>query len=327
MSYFGCRKIAHIERELRELRASGWDYVVFTYTETDLLFYEGLIKEAFALARDLGLEVWADPWGVAGVFSGETASWFVSYSPGAWQVRDDGVPVPHACPNAPETREFMRRWIDAAAAAGAEWVLWDEPHFWSPGADYWPGAGGEGRWACRCRRCRERFSRRYGEEMPVELTPAVEEFRRASMVSFLRELIGYAAERELKNAVCWVPPELLPSGISLEEVAGMPGVDAVAVDPYWLAAGRTREDFFGPYVRRALSACRRHGKPLQVWLQGFRVPRGREGELLEAARDLAGSGVEYLAVWHHNGMSSLLPEDPDALERVIAGIVDIARRS
>jgi hypothetical protein len=38
-------------------------------------------------------------------------------------------------------------------------------------------------------------------------------------------------------------------------------------------------------------------------------------------------GAEYLAIWHHNGMSSLLPEDPAALERVIAEIVDVARRS
>jgi hypothetical protein len=163
--------------------------------------------------------------------------------------------------------------------------------------------------------------------MPAELTPRVEEFRRDPMVSFLRDLIGYAAERGLKNAVCWVLPELLPSGIALEEVAEMPGVDVVAVGPYWLAADRTREGFFMPYVRKALAECRRHRKPLQVWLQGFRVLRGREGELLEAARDLVKFGAEYLAIWHHNGMSSLLPEDPAALERVIAEIVDVARRS
>ena len=321
VSYFGCRRLGHIERELRELKAQGMDYLVFALTETDLLFYKDLMRRVLPRARELGLEVWADPWGVAGIFSGETASWFIPYHPKTWQVREDGVPVPHACPNAPGTREFVRRWIDAAAAAGAQWVLWDEPHFWSPGSDYWPMRVAPGHWACRCRYCREAFHRRYGHEMPQELTPEVEEFRRGALLSFLGELLGYAKEKGLGNAVCWAPPEQLPGGLTLEDVLELDGLDVLAIDPYWMLVGRDVEDFFRPWLLRARELSRTRGKGLQVWLQGFRVPRGREQELLEGARIAQDAGADYLAIWHHNGMSSLLPEDPAAVEGVIRGII------
>ncbi len=327
MSYFGCRRSDHIERELRELKDRGVDYLVFPLTETDLLFYGDLMRKVLSRARELGLGVWADPWGLAGIFSGETASWFVPYHPETWQVREDGVPVPHACPNAPGVVEFFRDWVDFAAAAGAEWVLWDEPHFWSPGSDYPPVRVEPGHWACRCEHCGEAFRRRYGHEMPRELTPEVTEFRRTSILSFLEGLVSYAAEKGLRSAICWVPPELLPAGFSLEDAAALRGIDSLAVDPYWIAAGRTVADFFVPYLERAREAARSRGVPLQVWLQGFRVPRGRERELLEGARMARGAGAEYLAIWHHQGMSALLPDDPQGLERAIDAILREAHRT
>ncbi len=58
MSYFGCRRSDHIERELRELKARGVDYLVFPLTETDLLFYGDLMHRVFSRAQELGLGVW-----------------------------------------------------------------------------------------------------------------------------------------------------------------------------------------------------------------------------------------------------------------------------
>ena len=40
------------------------------------------MRKVFSCARELGLRKWADPWGLAGIFSGETASWSVPYHPG-----------------------------------------------------------------------------------------------------------------------------------------------------------------------------------------------------------------------------------------------------
>lgn len=103
-------------------------------------------------------------------------------------MRYDGVPVPHACPNTPETLEFLRRWIDAAATAGAEGILWDEPHFWSPGADHWPGVGGEGHWACHRR---EGFSRSSGwNTSPSGTTTKCHRFSLEDMDALERVIVG-----------------------------------------------------------------------------------------------------------------------------------------
>ena len=130
LSYFECRRLSHVAEELAEWAKRGASFVVFTYSENDFLFYREFMSSAFAAARKVGLEVWADPWGLAGIFSGETRSWFVLYYPETWQVRVDGRRVPSACLNAPQTLEAVHQWIDAVAAGGAEWVLWDEPHWW-----------------------------------------------------------------------------------------------------------------------------------------------------------------------------------------------------
>lgn len=317
VSLFGCRKPGHMADELDQWRNKGASFVVFTYSENDLLFYKEAISSAFALAHGLRLVVWADPWGVGGIFSGETPSWFLLYHPEVWQVRADGIRVPHACPNAPRTLEFLHEWIDAVAAAGVEWVLWDEPHWYTPGVSYWPEKDKTSLLTCYCRHCRERFRTQFHRDMPEQEDEDMETFRHDSMRSLLAKVTGYAASKGLKNAVCWAPPEQLVTSLQIEEILALESVDKLAIDPYWFTIGRNVQDFFVPIVQHAVELCEDKGKPLQVWLQGFRVPRGCEEELLEAAEILARFRVQEVAIWHHQWMSALLPEDPQQLDRVV----------
>jgi hypothetical protein len=311
-----------VAEELAEWAKRGASFMVFTYSENDFLFYREFMSSAFAAARKVGLEVWADPWVLAGIFSGETPSWFLLYYPETWQVRVDGRRVPSACLNAPQTLEAVHQWIDAVAAGGAEWVLWDEPHWWyAPGVQYLPKRKeGSSLWTCYCRFCQEKFRKYYHKDMPRQKNEELEAFRRESMRSFLAEVTEYAASRGLKNAVCWAPPEQFPTGLQIEEIVDLETVDKLAIDPYWFSAGKTVENFFVPTVHRALRLCQDRGKPLQVWLQGFRVPRGRESELLQAMNILSQLGIRETAIWYHHEMSALLPEDQEELDRVLKKI-------
>jgi hypothetical protein len=103
VSYFGNRYLDHFERDLEEIRAHGFDTVVHCVTEADVEWGMSRVAEMFAMTKDAGLACWADPWGVAGVFGGEA----------------------HARSRAPGAA--VREWTDAVAAAGAEWLFWDEP--------------------------------------------------------------------------------------------------------------------------------------------------------------------------------------------------------
>jgi len=320
-SFFGCRKPEHMANELDQWRNKGASFVVFTYSENDLMFYKQAMASAFAVAHDRGMTVWADPWGVSGIFSGETPSWFLLYHPKVWQVRADGVMVPHACPNDPHTRKFLREWIAGVAAAGAEWILWDEPHWYTPGVSYWPEKENTSLLTCHCRHCQERFRSQFQREMPRQEDKDMRAFRHDSMRSLLAELTGYAATKGLKNAVCWAPPEQFAIGLQIEEILALKNVDKLAIDPYWFAVGKSVQDFFVPVVQRSIELCENRGKPLQVWLQGFRVPHGREQELVEAVEILDRLQVQEVAIWHHQGMSALLPEDPPQLDRVLGEIL------
>jgi hypothetical protein len=115
VAYFGNRYLHHFERDLEEICEHGFDAVVHCVTEADREWGMKRIAELFALTRDAGLSCWADPWGLAGVFGGEAHSGYRARG-GTVGADDRGL------------RALLRRWIADVAAAGAEWLFWDEPH-------------------------------------------------------------------------------------------------------------------------------------------------------------------------------------------------------
>jgi hypothetical protein len=114
VAYFGNRYLGHFERDLEEMRDHGFDTVVHCVTEADREWGMKRIAEMFAMTREAGLSCWADPWGVAGVFGGEAHSGYLARG-GTVGAEDVGL------------RALLHNWIDDIAAAGAEWVFWDEP--------------------------------------------------------------------------------------------------------------------------------------------------------------------------------------------------------
>ena len=120
VSYFSSRTLRHVRADLQDMIEHGCTYVVHCFTETDLAYNRETMREVAQATREAGLEVWFDPWGLCGIFSGETFTRFPLDQPETWQVLSDGRRVGAACPNHPETRKFLRGWIDACAAAGGE---------------------------------------------------------------------------------------------------------------------------------------------------------------------------------------------------------------
>ena len=114
VSYFGNRYLDHLHRDLAEIRDHGFDGVVHCVTEADHEWGMARVAEMFAMTRDAGLSCWADPWGVARVFGGEAHSGYLARG-GTVGARDAGLLA------------LLHNWTDEVAAAGAEWILWDEP--------------------------------------------------------------------------------------------------------------------------------------------------------------------------------------------------------
>jgi len=333
VSYFSSRDLRHVRQDLDDMVAQDCTYVVHCFTETDLLYYRRTVQDVVNATRDAGLEAWLDPWGVTGIFSGESLSRFLVDHPEALQLRSDGRRAPAACPNHPETRRFLREWVEASAYIGGDVLFWDEPHFY---VTLWHGDR-SGAWACRCDICRELFRDRFGGEIPGEFTPEVKAFREASLVDALTELCHHGRAKGLRNALCLIPTDLADHGFTepqerlqaaltrllsggvpgavesmlhigvgdFERAAAIPDLDIFGSDPYWYLFGTPAEPFMRKYGELTVDAARKHGREVQFWVQAFSVPDGREEELRTGLRVAEELGATHVAAWSYDATRSM----------------------
>ncbi|MEX2431586.1 MAG: hypothetical protein WD645_06685 [Dehalococcoidia bacterium] len=311
VSYFGNRMPRHfIERDLPEIAAMGCTFVLHTFSEYDLQFYGGAVREITAASKDAGLEVYLDPWGVAGVFGGEAYSRFLLQHQDAWQVRKDRSRTPLACPNSPALRTFMEGWIETAAGVGPDVLFWDEPHFTQDDLGAGPGI-------CRCAVCEGLYQERYGAVMPDTMTPDLAEFHEDSIVRFIAGLCQTAAGHGLRNALCLLPFDDGPHGLQhWEKLAALPTVDILGVTPFWRLRGHEVQGYVRQWAGKVRDLCETHHKEPQVWLQAFLIAQGREHEVHMAAEAAYEAGIRNIAAWGYRAcehMTALRPDQPEAV--------------
>jgi len=301
VSYFGGRDPRHVKTDMADIAAHHCSFVVHTFSEEDYYFYTKAMKEIVAISHDRGLDVYLDPWGVGGVFGGEAFSRFVMENPGQCQRQADGKVLPSACLNRESFRTFMKKWIDAAAATGGDFLFWDEPHFNIPRA-VWRGTQRPDEWACTCEACRGLFKSRFGHAMPAVMDEEVVAFRDESIVSFFSEMTAYGKSKGLKNALCVLPDENPLIGISSwEKLASLPALDIIGTDPYWIVFNKPLESYVGEACVKIRELAAKYGKEPQMWVQAYGVPAGREEEVGRAVEVIAASGIKNIAAWSYRG--------------------------
>lgn len=318
VSYFGNRILKHVEEDMKELKEIGFDVIVHTFSENDHKFYFRTMKDIVKLTKDLGMEVWIDPWGVGGIFGGEAFSNFLIENPSEWQITNRGKAVGSACFNSPKFREYMKRWLEAAVETGADAVFWDEPHFHIL-KDF------PKEWTCRCERCREKFKETYGHDMPEEFTEEVSNFRNETIKDFFEEVLSYSKKLGMKNVICFLPFESEMFGLKdYESIAKIENVDNIGSDPYWMAFKLEMNPFLKETTQKILKLSSKYGKENHIWLQAFKVPRGREEDIVKGAKILKKENVDTVLFWGVfacKHISSIAPDDPEKTWEVVKQIV------
>jgi len=318
VSYFGNRILKHVEEDMKELKEIGFDVIVHTFSENDHKFYFRTMKDIVKLTKDLGMEVWIDPWGVGGIFGGEAFSNFLIENPSEWQITNRGKAVGSACFNSPKFREYMKRWLEAAVETGADAVFWDEPHFHIL-KDF------PKEWTCRCERCREKFKETYGHDMPEEFTEEVSNFRNETIKDFFEEVLSYSKKLGMKNVICFLPFESELFGLKdYESIAKIENVDNIGSDPYWMAFKLEMNPFLKETTQKILKLSSKYGKENHIWLQAFKVPRGREEDIVKGAKILKKENVDTVLFWGVfacKHISSIAPDDPEKTWEVVKQIV------
>jgi hypothetical protein len=277
-SYFGNRILRHVRADVRRLREEGFDIVVHTFSENDLRFYQRSVRDIVEVTREAGMRVWIDPWGVGGVFGGEAFSDAALHHQDWLQVGANGDRLPACCPGNPGFQAFMREWTDAAVETGADAVFWDEPHFCSD-----DGTG------CHCEYCRKTAER-----------------GKSAIGSFLGEVCARVKSRGRQNIVCLLPstPERKGS-LDWNEIAAIDGVTNLGSTPFWEIRGEDPEKYVGVVAREVIQVASRASLQTHLWIQGFRIPAGREEEIRKAALVAGNTGVDVIAIWGIDACESM----------------------
>lgn len=314
-AYFDNIIVRHFREDLEEIQKQGCTFLVLTFSEINLQFHEKTFAEMVREAKRAELKVVLDPWAVGGVFGGETFTHLPMYHPQERQVRSDGRPVPALCPNGKALKRYLKMWIEAAARIKPDYLLWDEPHFYM---NWWDKEANlpirPKAWSCLCPFCREKFERETGEKMPKTETETVRDFKRRSLMRFLVELCRYADRLGLRNAMTFFPNE---KEWFLEKMAQEKSVHVLGSESYFEYDQHRPKDprkFAREQTELLKPFCRKHDKPLLMWVKGFRVPKGFEKDVEECLWGCAEGGADWLALWGFEAcrhVSKIACDDPE----------------
>ncbi len=317
VSYYGNRYLPHAKSDFKRIAACS-DYIVHTVSETDLAFYKAALSRLFSESRKAGLEVWADPWGLGGVFGGEALSRFLLDHRDAWQIMSDGKITPVACLNRREWRDYVKEWVLSVKDMGAQVIFWDEPHI-----SFTLESEMAGIYSCVCDICKAAFKRKYGTALPNRLNPATREFRRDTMKDFLKEMVDFSAAKNLKNALCLYAYKGNPEFEHMwKEAAALKNLDILGCDPYWRWHGQHRkpETHVRDFANYLLEHAKPAGKKSQIWIQAMRLPAGAEKEIPQAIEAALEEGVTHIAAWSYDGgalLEPVLSERPEEVWKAV----------
>jgi len=320
VSYFSRARLKHIEYDIKEIKKIGSSFIIHTLSENDILYYRETVRRAVNFSREHKLGIWIDPWGVGGIFGGETASWFTLKNIKSRQISSKGEILPASCINNDHFRDFMKKWLDDAIDLGADVIFWDEPDFFrfEYGNDY------NVNWSCRCSACQELFKNAYKKEMPLILDREVKEFRQNSIKNFLEEMCGYVKNKNknIKNAICFLPFEFpIVSIYDWRDVAGIKHLDIIGTDPYWSILKKNLNEFITKSTAKIKNIANDTGQETQIWIQNFFIKKETEKEIKKAIDIIAKMGIDYISAWSYFGadeMSYLRSDNPSKVWKVLS---------
>ncbi len=318
VSYFGNYFLGHFKRDLKTMVRGGCNFIVLTFSELDLQYYRGTMKDMVKASQDAGLEVYLDPWGIGRVFGGESYSEFLVRQPQTCQVSSTGKRLPIACLNHPLFQDFLMEWCEAGFEFKIDYFFWDEPHFHL----FKHEEREKGLWSCRCPVCQKQFEQKFGKQMPKTYTAEVRLFRESSVVRFLKKFCNIAKKEGFRNAVCLLPDIYSQYAFrDWEKVAAIKTVDVFGTDPYWHFGVSDVATFVRGYARRVVALSRKYRKEPQIWILNFRIRKGKERDISLAIRAAYEEGIRNFAAWSYWGtgqMSYLRSDNPNRVWQTLS---------
>lgn len=322
VSYYGVGYPDHAEKDFREMIEHNCNAVILALSEFDIDFWLPSIMQVARTAKNLGLKVYLDTWGIGKWFGGEPASNFLTNNVRNRQVSAlTGESLPNACFNTEAFREYFYGICEKLATEvdAADGFFWDEPHYALPKSLASITGGAADDWSCRCPVCQQKFKNIYGYEMPKILSSEVIQFRENQALEIIRTASEkIKAIRPDSKIICCV--HATQNSYYVTERRGYDNWDKVgkekAIDVFstTIINYSLPLSFFKNITKRTVDIAKKYGKGNQRWIMGYY----NEPENLDYVKDIAHlydeMGVESIFAWTYRGGAGTVLAAPHALE-------------
>ena len=321
VSYYGLSYPEHAEKDFKEMIRHNCNAVILALSEFDIDFWFPNIIRVTKVAKDLGMKVYLDTWGIGKWFGGEPPSLFLTNNPGNRQVSAfSNELLPAVCFNTRAFREYFYGICEKLAAqVDADGFFWDEPHYALPKsyASITGGAGDD--WSCRCEYCKREFLQFYGYEMPKLMTREVINFRQNNALEILK-----VASQRIKTIrpdsriVCCVHATIntyyVKENRGYDDWDKVCKVDVFDVFSTTILSYKLPRSFFKSITQETIDLARKYNKGSQRWLMNYYQEPDNLAEIKEIAHLYADMCVESLFAWTYRGGYGTVLAAPHALE-------------
>jgi len=312
VAYYGVFSVDEAVIDYWDMLDHGVNAILYAISEFDFYFWRSGIIKVIERAKEMGFKVYLSLWGWGGIFGEGPPSMYLQDHVKGRQVsaiRDK--PLCAACFNCEEFKNYLIASLKALSEEN------DVDYFLLQGVGY--KVLGDKDWSCRCECCRTLFKEEYGYEMPKELTADVMSFRKTKLIEFIKEISRAikVADSKKRVALC-LPLELdVKLGIGdWSEVVAINEVDMLGMNlcrEHILYEGGVER--INTLVKSLKSKFDEKRKESVMLIQGFRIPKGREREVVRVIKLSSAMSFTSIILWPYRAgeNSSIESGDPEKL--------------
>ncbi len=313
VSYYGLSYPEHARADFAEIKAHNCTAVLLALSEFDIAFWLPNIPKIVDEARQQGLRVYLDTWGIGKFFGGEPPSLFLQENIHNRQVTaltDESVAA--ACFSTAAFKEYFFGIVEKLTrTCDADGFFWDEPHYAMP--IYPVGYQSTTDWTCRCPTCIRLFEDRYGYTMPKVLTEQVKKFRRRQAGQVLEEAsrIVHSIRKEWSVTQCSLPAE---NNYYLSQERGFDDWEQVAASQeYDIFSTSIVTSYDTPLIvherlaAKTVELARRYGKRSQRWVMSYFESPANVNVIKQIVHAYSNAGIDSIFSWTYRaGMGTAL---------------------
>jgi hypothetical protein len=303
VSLYGLTYPEHARDHFNEMIKHNCNAVLLAIMEFDLEFWYPNIIQIVKEAKNLGMKVYLDLWGIGKFFGGEQTSVFLQNNVKNRQVGAlSGEPYVAACFNTPAFRKYFYTWVEKLAEdTEADGFFWDEPHY----------ASGPPDWTCRCEVCQKLFKDEYGYEMPKVINEDVKRFREDKALEVLVEASRVAKNinPKLKIISCILPTLDVSHGYGdWEKVAKVKEFDvfSTSIMGYGLPLSA-----YETVAEKTVYFAKKYGKESQRWVMSYYSSPENLDFIRELVHLYAKKGVDSIFSWTYRAGKGTVLSAPE----------------